>query len=167
MGYCHCYNQLKSVPDDQWLLFTIQLADVFLIIQNRHVLGYRKPLVLCTSDGRYPLLQLADLIVQSGIRQPAISLNGEVKENLEYESFFLGQYSSGSEFCKTSFNWSSGRPYDFIVKATPLLAHRLCIGCYDISSDGTLAEWPDVQEWLTKLLGGKCPIPKEIFNHLE
>lgn len=167
MGHCHCYTQLKTVPDDQWLLFTVQLSNVFLIIQNRHVPGYKQPLVLCTSDGRYPLLQPADLIVQSGIRQPAISFNGEEKKDLEYESFFLGQHSSGSEFCKTSFNWSPDRPYDFMVKATLLLAHRICIGCYDISSDGTLAEWLDVQEWLTKHLGGQWPIPEAILNNPE
>ncbi|MEZ3416208.1 hypothetical protein HP563_14250 [Pantoea dispersa] len=100
--------------------------------KKRHVPCYKQSLVLCTSDGRYSLLQPADLIVQSGILQPAISFNGEEKEDLEYESFFPGQQSSGSEFCQTSLNWSPDRPYDFMVKATLLLAHRFCIGCYDI-----------------------------------
>ena len=54
-----------------------------LIIQNRHVPGYKQSLLLCTSDGLYSLLQPANLIVQSGIRQPAISYNGEEKEDLE------------------------------------------------------------------------------------
>lgn len=67
MGYCHCFTQLKSVPDDQWLLFTVQLSNVFSIIQNRLVPGHKPPLVLCTCDGRYPLRQPAVLIVQSGI----------------------------------------------------------------------------------------------------
>lgn len=132
MGYCHCYTQLKSVPNDHWLLLTVQLSNVFLIIQNRHAPGYKQSLLLCTSDGRHSLLQPADLIVQSGILQPAISFNSEEKEDLEYESFFPGQHSSGSEFCKTSLNWSPDRPYDFMVKATLLLAHRFCICCYDI-----------------------------------
>ena len=51
MGYVHSYYQVKSVPNDQWLLLTTQVANVFLLTQNRHIPGYLDPMVLCTAEG--------------------------------------------------------------------------------------------------------------------
>lgn len=77
MGYIHFYRQLKSVPNDQWLLFTTQVAIVFLLIQNRHVPGHIDPLVLCTHDGKYPLFRPNELLIDGFDGQPAIAFNGE------------------------------------------------------------------------------------------
>lgn len=163
MGYIHFYRQLKSVPNDQWLLFTTQVAIVFLLIQNRHVPGHIHPLVLCTHDGKYPLLRPNELLIDGLDGQPAIAFNGEERSEMSYETFYIGQHSSGREFCETTFNWRPTRPYDFMVKATLLVAHRFCPDCYDILSDGTLAEWTEVQVWLMHNLGGEWPIPEEII----
>ena len=167
MGYVHSYHQVKSVPNDQWLLLTTMVANVFLLAQNRYVPGFLDPMVICTADGKYPLLKPSELLVEGLDCQPAISFNGEERLDASYETFHLGQHSSGCGFCKTTFLWKPCRPYDFMVKATLLIAHRFCPGCYDINSDGTLDEWANVQVWLTLNLGGKWPIPDSIAQQDE
>ncbi|ELS4492819.1 TPA: hypothetical protein QIT95_005617 [Klebsiella michiganensis] len=167
MGYVHSYHQVKSVPNDQWLLLTTMVANVFLLTQYRFVPGFSDRMVICTADGKYPLLKPSELLVEGLDGQPAISFNGEERLDASYETFHLGQHSSGCGFCKTTFLWKPCRPYDFMVKATLLIAHRFCPGCYDINSDGTLDEWANVQVWLTLNLGGKWPIPDSIAQQDE
>ncbi|MGK3111696.1 hypothetical protein [Candidatus Pantoea formicae] len=162
MGYVHSYYQVKSVPNGQWLLLTTQVANVFLLTQKRHIPGYLDPMVLCTSDGKYPLLRPSDLLVEGLYGQPAIEFNGEERPDISYETFHLSQNSSGCGFYKTTFLWTPSRPYDSMVKATLLIAHRYCPGCYNIGSDGTLEECTNVQVWLSLNLGGKWPTPDSI-----
>ena len=43
MGYVHSYHQVKSVPNDQWLLLTTMVANVFLLAQRRYAPGFFRP----------------------------------------------------------------------------------------------------------------------------
>ncbi|UYV56935.1 hypothetical protein [Pantoea dispersa] len=55
MGYVHSYHQVKSVPNDQWLLLTTMVANVFLLAQNRYVPGFltQWSFALLTANIRY------------------------------------------------------------------------------------------------------------------
>jgi hypothetical protein len=94
MGYVHSY-QVKSVPNDQWLLLTTMVANVFLLAQNRYLPGFFDPMVICTAYGKYPLLKPSELLVEELDGQPAISFYGEERLDASYETFHLGLHSSG------------------------------------------------------------------------
>ena len=128
MGYVRSYHQVKSVPNDQRLLLTTMVANVFSLAQNRYVPSFSDPMVIYTADGKYPLLKPSELLVEGLDGQPAISFNGEDRLGASYETFHLGQHSSGCCFCKNHIPLGTMPPIRFHGKATLQIAHCLCPG---------------------------------------
>lgn len=95
---------------------------------NRYVPSFLDPMVICTADGKYPLLKPSELLVEGLDGQPAISFNGEERQDASIETFHLGQHSSGCGFCKNHIPLGTMPPIRFHGKATLQIAHRLCPG---------------------------------------
>jgi hypothetical protein len=110
MGYVHSYHQVKSVSNDQWLLLTTMVANVFSLAQNRYVSGFSDPMVIYTADGKYPSLKPSELLVEGLDGQSAISFNCEKRLGSSYETFHLGKHSPRCSFYKTTLLWKPCRP---------------------------------------------------------
>jgi len=156
MGYTHYFKQLKPVADQQWTLFTAQVANVFLLIQNRDVLGQET--VICDSTGTIVLRKCDELFRRTAPgSQNCISFNGYRLLDLDHESFLLCQHVQRDWFCKTA-----AKPYDFLVVATLILANTYCPDCYEISSDGEERDWLPVLQWLREHIDPRCSLPQRI-----
>lgn len=156
MGYTHYFRQLKPVSDQQWGLFTSLVTDVFLLMQNRDLLGLC--IQICDVQGVALLQRSDELFCRTAPgSQNCIAFNGYELLGLDHEAFVLCQHTPRSWFCKTA-----AKPYDFMVKATLILANTCCPDCYDISSDGDELDWLPVLQWLRQHIDSRCSLPAKI-----
>jgi len=156
MGYTHYFKQVKPVTNQQWMLLTAQVANVYLLVQGREPLD--RKLWICDYAGDAVLHDCNQLFCSTAPGgQNCISFNGYGALEQDHESFLLCQQEQRDWFCKTA-----AKPYDFLVVATLILANTYCPDCYDISSDGDELDWLPVLQWLREHIDPRCSLPQRI-----
>lgn len=151
MGYTHYFTQKQDVPMDQWATLKTQLSEVFQKLpahSDSSGGGYAaSPLVICDGDGTKLIKTAKDLFkgYEAAAVGNCICFNGDERQghDLGHETFYLSREGQGFNFCKTA-----RKPYDWLVMACILLAHKHCPNCWAFASDGNAADWQPVMAWM-------------------
>lgn len=145
MGYTHYFQQKKPVNDEQWAAFQHD-AEILL-----NYIKKETDIVLESNDDNGIL-----------INDQRVNLNGDSSCDLDHETFYLEKDYRDFNFCKTA-----RKPYDLVVCALLLLAHKHMPQHHDIGSDGSLAEWKEAMRLNAKLFNDAYHLPREVESSLE
>lgn len=174
MGYTHYYPQNKDISQAQWQLLFTALKKLWRVLPMipSPVAGDEKPLLICDGLGKYPLLDINDILVEiennkhgknmQESSNQAICFNGERATGMDHETFMLTQQKGIEQeylFCKTAH-----KPYDSLVIGVLILVHNLCPGCFDISSDGNAREWAPICQWVNQVTGNEYLLPMGVIS---
>lgn len=135
MGYTH-YWKHRKIPDEKWAPF---LRDVKKVFNHPEV----RALIRFEDDSEDPPRADAEVIRFNG------------RDGNGYETFLLCKEERlGFAFCKTS-----RKPYDMVVTAILLLAHKHLSPELTISSDGSWVEWLGGRELYEAVFGETATNP--------
>lgn len=144
MGYTHYFQQNKPVTDKQWSEFKKDATVALKKIKKRGI-------VLVSND-------------ESGviINNERVNLNGDEKEGLDHETFYLTKDYPRFNFCKTA-----RKPYDLAVCSLLLLANEHMPGHHDISSDGDPEDWQEALEFNEEIFKRPFKLPAGVESVQE
>lgn len=137
MGYSHYFTQTQDCQPEQWIA---------LCEAARKVIARNTDLVSLEYD---------EVDKPAEVSDDQIRFNGKGDDG--HETFLLGRNSDrGFQFCKTA-----QKPYDVVVVAVLCLAHELCPGVWEISSDGNVDDWADGKALAESVLGREITMQTE------
>jgi hypothetical protein len=166
MGYTHRYVQGRDATRSEWKAITAATLRLLANLPERNASAREPfrhaPLKLCLLQERgVPDGDLGQPVVTND----EITFEGAGKHGTEFlghETFFLRRNKARTEreylsdgvsvsgedlqLCKTE-----QKPYDLVVCAVLIVANHLAPGCWEITSDGTKAEWHDALVWVASV----------------
>lgn len=145
MGYTHYFKQNKPVSEQQWKAFQADAEVILKHVQDNF------GIVLMTNDDKTVLID-----------SERVNLNGDERQGLDHETFFLEKDYREFNFCKTA-----RKPYDLAVCALLLLAHEHMKEHHDIGSDGSFEEWQEAMQLNADVLGRAYKLPERIDSSEE
>lgn len=118
MGYTHYWTHNEPFTDEEWNAIKADAAKVLEVCTVPLWHEYDEPDTKPTIDDE------------------AIFFNGTGDDG--HETFVLEKNGNGFNFCKTA-----AKPYDRVVVAMLILAHKHAPDAMNISSDGGAEDWED------------------------